>query len=296
MPALPFSTVDVFTQTRFGGNPLAVVTGADVLSDQTMQAVAAEFNLSETTFVLPPADPKHTARVRIFNRKVEMSFAGHPMVGTAFVLGAAQPDLSTATFEVPAGLVAVKILRDEAGAVTGAEVAAPQALSLGDIVDPAWIARVLKLEPSDIVLTTHAPVLASVGNPYVIAEVSADALTRCDPDLAAFREALAAHPSFGARFSVHVYCREGNTLRARMFAPLAGTWEDPATGSANAPLACLLLSLETDTPSATYQIHQGVEMGRPSLLHVTAHRASDGVRATLRGACVPVMTGLIDCG
>ncbi|WP_447930636.1 PhzF family phenazine biosynthesis protein [Sphingopyxis fribergensis] len=296
MSLLPFATVDVFTETRFGGNPLAVVTGGESLPDAVMQAVAAEFNLSETTFVLPPADPRHTARVRIFNRTEEMAFAGHPMVGTAFVLAAADPGLATATFEVPAGIVDVEVERDADGAPVGAKVAAPQPLSLGETVAPEAVAGMLRLARGDIVMTTHPPIVASVGNPYVIAEVDGAALPRCDPDLAAFRDALAVRPHFGTRLSIHVYSKQGRTLRARMFAPLAGTWEDPATGSANAPLACLLLSFEPANDEARFEIHQGVEMGRPSLLDVIARRTPDGIRATLRGTCVPVMRGEVDCG
>ncbi|MGH6695080.1 PhzF family phenazine biosynthesis protein [Sphingopyxis sp.] len=296
MPLLPFSTVDVFTETRFGGNPLAVVVGGEGLSDAVMQAVAAEFNLSETVFVLPPADPAHTARVRIFNRTEEMAFAGHPMVGTAFVLATADADLGTATFEIPAGIVHIEVERNAAGVPVGASVAAPQPLSLGETVPPEVVARMLRLAPGDILVTAHPPILASVGNAYVIAELDETALARCDPDLAAFRETLAEYPQFGTRLSVHVYCRQGRTLRARMFAPLAGTWEDPATGSANAPLAGLLLSLDPAAEEARFEIHQGIEMGRPSLLDVTARRTPDGIRATLRGTCVPVMKGEIDCG
>ena len=295
MSKLPFSTVDVFTQTRFGGNPLAVVMGADGLSGMTMQAVAAEFNLSETTFVLKPADPQHTARIRIFNRKAEMAFAGHPMVGTAFVLAMERPQLAKATFEIEAGIVSVQIQRGDDGIPFGAVVAAPQPLSVGETVSPEVIAKVLGLATDDVIGTTHAPILASVGNPFVIAELSEAALPQCNPDLASFREALKAHPQCGSRFSVHVYTKRDRVIRARMFAPLAGTWEDPATGSANAPLACLLLSLEPANQEASFEIHQGLEMGRPSLLHVTARRTPDGICATLRGSCVPVMNGVIDC-
>jgi trans-2,3-dihydro-3-hydroxyanthranilate isomerase len=122
---LPFSTVDVFTDVRFGGNPLAVVTGGETLASETMQAIAAEFNLSETTFLLPPTDASNTARVRIFNRTAEMAFAGHPMVGTAFVLAGQRPDLNAATFEIPAGLVAIEIHRDADGNPVAASIAAP---------------------------------------------------------------------------------------------------------------------------------------------------------------------------
>lgn len=293
MPKLPFFTADVFTDQRFGGNPLAVVMGGEALDSATMQAVAAEFNLSETTFVLPPADPASTARVRIFNRTAEMAFAGHPMVGTAFVLAGQRPGLTDATFEIPAGIVRVRIERDAEGAPVAATIAAPQPLSIGEPIAVDVIARVLQLEAVDVVTATHPPVVASNGNPYVIAELTDDALVRCAPDLAAFRAALAAHPHLGSRFSVHVYCKQGRTLRARMFAPLAGTWEDPATGSANAPLACLLLSFEPDCDEVGFLIHQGIEMGRPSVLHVEARRSPEGIVASLRGTCVAVMEGEI---
>lgn len=293
MRSLPFFTVDVFTRTRFGGNPLAVVMGGETLDDATMQSIAAEFNLSETTFVLPPVDPEHTARVRIFNRTAEMAFAGHPMVGTAFILAGLQSGLVDATFEIPAGLVRVGIERDTSGVVTGASVITPQPLTIGEVVEPAVIGRVLQLDAEDVITTTHLPIMASNGNPYVIAELTDAALARCSPDLNAFRAALSAHPNDSNRFSVHVYCRQGRELRARMFAPIAGTWEDPATGSANAPLACLLLSQDPGSDAAAFTIWQGVEMGRPSLLQVEARRVGEGIVATLHGSCVPVMEGKI---
>jgi trans-2,3-dihydro-3-hydroxyanthranilate isomerase len=291
MSKLSFFTADVFTDTRFGGNPLAVVMGSEALDGGTMQAVAAEFNLSETTFVMPPADPANTARIRIFNRTAEMDFAGHPMVGTAFVLANQRPDLTDATFEIPAGIVRVKIERNACGAPIAASIMTPQPLSVGETVSVDVIAKVLRLDPSDVVSATHKPIIASNGNPYVIAELTSEALTRCSPDIDAFRAALTDHPHCGNRFSVHVYCKQGRTLRARMFSPLAGTWEDPATGSANAPLACLLLSFEPDAAEANFVIHQGVEMGRPSLLEVEARRSPEGIVATLRGSCVAVMCG-----
>jgi trans-2,3-dihydro-3-hydroxyanthranilate isomerase len=293
MPTLPFFTVDVFTDTRFRGNPLAVVIGGERIDDTTMQAVAAEFNLSETTFVLPPVDSANTARIRIFNCTAEMAFAGHPMVGTAFVLARQRPELTEAKFEIPAGTVQVTIERDEHGTAVGATIAAPQPLSTGETVAPDDIVQLLRLEPGDVVTAAHLPIVASNGTPYLIAELSRNALARCSPDLEAFRAAVAKRPHLGGRLPIHVYCKEGRTLGARMFAPLAGTWEDPATGSANVPLACLLLSLEPHTEEAKFVIHQGVEMGRPSVLHVDARRSSEGIVATLRGSCVAVMKGEI---
>src|SRR4051794_41850035 len=125
MAAYSFVTVDVFPDRRFGGNPLAVFPDARGLSDADMQSLAAEFNLSETTFVLPPADPANTARVRIFHRTAEMPFAGHPNVGTGFVLADRARD-GVLRFEEIAGLVEGQVTRDVAGMVTGTTIAAPQ--------------------------------------------------------------------------------------------------------------------------------------------------------------------------
>ncbi len=287
----PFVTVDVFTNRRFGGNPLAVFPDARGLADIEMQALAAEFNLSETTFVLPASDPAHTAQVRIFNRTAEMPFAGHPNVGTAYVLALDGKDRDgVLLFEELAGLVEVRVNRDEAGAVTDATISAPQSLSLAAGLSPETIAACAGLDPSDILTAAHQPVLASVGIPFVIAEVRVDALTRALPDTRAFKEANAEHPELGGMLALHLYARDGERLRARMFAPLSGTVEDPATGSANATLAALLLSLTAET-SYGVDIVQGVEMGRPSLLHVTARRGPDGIRATVGGGCVSVLRG-----
>src|SRR5580692_3296635 len=132
MPAYEFVTLDVFTDRRFGGNPLAVFPDARGLSDAQMQALAAEMNLSETTFVLPPADPANTARVRIFNRTAEMPFAGHPNVGTGFVLaGLGRGRDGVLKFEEIAGLVEVRVSRDDSGGLTGAVIDAPRPLATG---------------------------------------------------------------------------------------------------------------------------------------------------------------------
>ncbi len=126
MSQFEFVTVDVFTDRRFGGNPLAVFPDAAGMTDAQMQAIAAEFNLSETTFVLPPANPHNHARVRIFNRTAEMPFAGHPNVGTGYVLARRMGEVPEhLTFEEPAGLVRVHPQRDSAGTISGARIAAP---------------------------------------------------------------------------------------------------------------------------------------------------------------------------
>jgi trans-2,3-dihydro-3-hydroxyanthranilate isomerase len=291
MPSYAFETVDVFTDRRFGGNPLAVFTDARGMSDAEMQALAAEMNLSETTFVLPPENPAHTARVRIFHRTAEMPFAGHPNVGTACVLARQGRDRDgVLLFEEIAGLVEVKVERDGKGTVTGATIAAPQPLSIGIQLSVEGIAACAGLAPDDMATEAHKPLQASVGVPFVLAEVKAEALAQALPDVVAFRAIEAAHPALERRLSLFLYARDGARIRARMFAPLAGTWEDPATGSASATLAALLLSLDGGD-EARFELTQGVEMGRPSLLKLTARRGEDGIRATVGGGCVPVLRG-----
>lgn len=284
-----FVTVDVFTDRRFGGNPLAVFPDARGMGDADMQSLAAEFNLSETTFVLPPADPANTARVRIFNRKSEMPFAGHPNVGTGWVLaqqGRARDGILR--FEEIAGLVEVQVAPER---VT---IAAPQPLSLGAEMPVELVAGCVGLSKADVVTTAHRPVGASVGNSFVIAEVTGEALTRAAPDIGRFREAARTYTAMGPnRLPLYLYAHDSARIRARMFSPLSGTIEDPATGSAATPLAALLLSLTPDS-ERRYDIAQGVEMGRPSRLLCTARRAADGIRASVGGNCVPVLEGRVE--
>src|SRR3984893_6390531 len=147
---LQFQTVDVFTADQFSGNPLAVVLNAEGLSTQQMQSIAAEFNLAETTFVLPPKDSAHTAEVRIFTPRGEMPFAGHPNIGTAFVLGRAGASHGgtiagdRVIFEEKAGLVPITLLKD-GETILGARLAAPQALSVGAEIPTELIASACAL-------------------------------------------------------------------------------------------------------------------------------------------------------
>ena len=287
MKTCPFVTVDVFTDTRFGGNPLAVFPDASGLSDADMQALAREFNLSETTFVLPPADPANTARVRIFTPAYELPFAGHPNVGTGYVLARQGRDTDgILRFEEAAGLVEVTAARDAKDEVTGATVAAPQSLTLADGPSPEAVAACAGLHPADVMTSSHAPVEASLGNSAVIAEVAVEALAGAAPDIEQFRRAAGS----AGKLLLFLYGFDNGRVRARMFAPLAGIMEDPATGGAAVALAALLLSL-TDDASGTWDITQGVEMGRPSLLRTTATRTADGIRATVGGDCIQVLSG-----
>jgi trans-2,3-dihydro-3-hydroxyanthranilate isomerase len=253
-----------------------------------MQAIAAEFNFSETTFVLPPDAPAHTARIRIFHRTAELPFAGHPNVGTAFVLATARLE-DRFLFEEQAGLVPVDVHRAATGAPIGATITAPQPLALGDELSVGTLSACVSIQPSDVIVRHHQPRWVTTGNWFVLAEVSADALGKATPNVAAFHRAAERHMVAG-RMSIYLYARAGDCIRARMFAPLSGTMEDAATGSAAAPLGALMLTLG-GADHETIDIIQGVEMGRPSRLRVTARRAPEGVVSAVGGMCVPVTQG-----
>ena len=291
---------DVFTDTRFGGNQLAVLPEAQGLSDRQMQQIAREFNFSESTFVFPP-EAGQTRKVRIFTPTTEIPFAGHPNVGTAFVLATAgelgpiDPAL-TVTFEEKAGLVSITVQRREGGLLI-CELTAPQRLSLGKTLSAQTLASAISLTEDDVVTTTHPPQVASVGLPFLIAELrDRSALERARVNMNGL-DALVAE---GVTPDVHLYVHSKDEfdLRARMFAPLDGVPEDPATGSANCALAGLLsqCSQETDG-SFSWRIAQGVEMGRPSLLEARTEKRAGTVEAIrIGGASVLVSEGWVEVG
>lgn len=285
---VPFQTVDVFTDRKFGGNPLAVIPDARGLSTEQMQSIAAEFNLAETTFVLPPKDPKNTAHVRIFTPKSELPFAGHPNVGTAFVLARLGRAGDRFVFEEKAGLVPLDLMREN-GAVVAARLAAPQPLTLGETVAPEIVAQAAGLQPGDII---GEPVIASTGNNFLFAELRSRAtLQAASCNIEAFRKHLPMERTIG----VHLYVTAPE-IQSRMFAPLFGVPEDPATGSANVSLIGLL-ALADPRPDLTLSrtIGQGVDMGRPSVLEATAEKKAGKVVATyIGGRCVPMLSGTIE--
>jgi trans-2,3-dihydro-3-hydroxyanthranilate isomerase len=295
-----FMTVDVFTDRRFGGNPLAVLPDARGLTDAQMQAVAREFNLSETTFVLPPDDPASTARVRIFTPGGELPFAGHPNVGTAFVLARRGLGGAEMVFEELAGLVRVKIDRAADGSPQGAMVAAPRTLTVGAEVTVEATAAMAELAEGDVRTEAHYPVVAGVGTPFLIAElIDMTALAAARPVAAAFETAAEAIPDLGTGLALLVYVRDADDptkLSARCFSPLMGIPEDPATGSAVGALAALLASLAPGADvELTFDVTQGVEMGRPSRIFAVGSKSAEGgVRATVAGRCVPVSGGRIE--
>jgi len=289
---------DVFTDVRFGGNPLAVVPEAEGLSDDQMQWVAREFNLSETAFVFPAAESSQSRRVRIFTPTSEVPFAGHPNIGTAFALAQAGEfgaiDTSTmVTFEETAGAVPISIRRRRDGSIE-CELKAPEDLSLGGIVSAELVASAISLAETDIA-RAHPPQVASVGLPFLMAElVDRSALARARVDLNGF-DAIARE---GIAPDVHLYTRSADEfdIRARMFAPADGVPEDPATGSANCALAGLLAH-RSEKPDGRFRfrIAQGVEMGRPSVLEARAEKREGVVVATwIGGSCVSVGEGVIE--
>jgi trans-2,3-dihydro-3-hydroxyanthranilate isomerase len=293
-----YVTADVFTDRLFKGNPLAVVLDAEGLTTSQMQAIATEFNYSETTFVLAPRHPDHTARVRIFTARVEVPFAGHPNIGTAVVLaqeleakGRAPADRFV--FEEAAGLVPVRLVRD-GDTVVGAELTAPEALSIGSLVSVDDAAACLSLSSSEIRITTHAPRVVSVGLPFLAIEVaSRDALRRAKPNIVAHERVL---PNIGTD-AVFAYARgtASGELDARMFAPLDATMEDPATGSATAATIALLTSLSPEPEiDLSWRVEQGVDMGRPSLLLGRTQKRDGLVTAVhVAGHAVTVMHGFL---
>jgi trans-2,3-dihydro-3-hydroxyanthranilate isomerase len=292
-----FVTCDVFTARRFGGNQLAVLPEAQGLSTAQMQAIAAEFNYSETTFVLPPDDPAHLARVRIFTPRAELPFAGHPTVGTALVLAwlGRTPADGAFVLEEGAGPVPVRLAMT-AGAPASAEFAAPAAPEHGPALAAAPLAAALGLAAGEVLAGGGLPCMASCGTPFLLAELaSLNALGRARlgpaPDLL---EATAT--------GLFLFTRETGEaevdMRARMFAPAHGIPEDPATGSAAAALAGFLAG----RPGLAegwhgWRIAQGVEMGRPSLILARGRREGGRVaEVRIGGQAVPVMEGTIEVG
>jgi trans-2,3-dihydro-3-hydroxyanthranilate isomerase len=297
---LSFVTVDVFTDRRFGGNPLAVVLDGHGLATEQMQSIACEFNLAETTFVLPPRDPRHSAEVRIFTPRAELPFAGHPNIGTAFVLARLGSSYGRVlgeplTFEEKAGLVRLDLIK-EASSVIGARLAAPQPLVRGEDIAAEVVAAACSIGVGDIETANHRPCLASCGIAIAFAELkSRAALAAARPRPELFCGRLGADRATG--ILLHVPERDGGVdLQVRMFAPLYGVPEDPATGSANVALAGLLASLRAEPDlNLRLRIAQGIDMGRPSLLEASAEKRDGRVTGMwIGGRCVPMMQGVLE--
>jgi trans-2,3-dihydro-3-hydroxyanthranilate isomerase len=299
---LEFHTLDVFTTRKFGGNPLAVVLGADSLSTEQMQTITREFNLSETTFVMKPENAAHTAKVRIFFPGGEMPFAGHPTLGTAALLASLQfegdGDFETQILlELQAGLTPVRIARVKgalSGTFTAPVVPFHAHVSLPSVEETA---QALNLAVADIGFDGHR--IASLeGGPrfFYVPVQSRGALERS--------KVLEPHWSKLIRplngvDAAYVYTRGGNgagtSFRARMYSPTGGIPEDPATGSATALLAAQLLAAEKlRDGSHVWHLEQGYEMGRPSDLRLEADVAQGKLSAVrVGGAAVRMMQGTL---
>jgi trans-2,3-dihydro-3-hydroxyanthranilate isomerase len=296
-----FHTLDVFTDTRFGGNPLAVVLDADPLDSGRMQTIAREFNLSETVFVLKPHNPMHSARVRIFTPNSELPFAGHPTVGTAVLLADLRdPGMggnrdAIIALEQLVGTVRVGV-RVRPGQAAFAEFDAPRLPEdLGSVPAIDDIAAAIGLIPSEIGFENHKPTRFTAGLPYMFIPVRGlETVARARGVLGRWSRAF---PDGGAAY---VYCREtrhaAHAFHARMFDPDHGVPEDPATGSAAAAFAAVIQRF--DDPAAgdhRYIIEQGFEMHRPSLIHL-ALEIEAGKLGTVRigGNAVRVSSGTIE--
>jgi trans-2,3-dihydro-3-hydroxyanthranilate isomerase len=295
-----YVTVDVFTDRPFGGNPLAVVLDAEGLSTEEMQAIAREFNYSETTFVLPPRDAAHDAEVRIFTVNSEIPFAGHPNVGTAYVLATrAKSPPARLLFEEKAGLVPVEIL-SEGGKVLSAELTAPQPLQRSTQRSAEQAAACLSLSAADVRTDRHAPHVISVGLPFLAVELaSREALRKAKPNADAFAKTFPIDESD----AVYFYTRDlpdsekPCDVQARMFHPGAsGLSEDPATGSATAAAAALLAELDgTADGELKLRIGQGVDLGRPSLLLTrVVKQGGEVISVHVGGGCAPMMEGMFE--
>jgi trans-2,3-dihydro-3-hydroxyanthranilate isomerase len=257
----------VFTDRAFGGNPLAVVHGAEGLDGPRMQAIAREFNLSETVFVTRLDAARAEAELRIFTPAAELPFAGHPNVGAAARLAA-------------------RLRRDASGAPVGAVIAAPRPFARTGEAPPAAVAACAGLPEDALALARHPPVLCGAGTPFVVAELAGiAALEAAAPDPAAFRRLLP-----GPGLLLYAPSGEGR-VRARMFHPGVGVAEDPATGSAACALVGLLLSLDPAGAALRLTIAQGQEIGRPSVIEAEAAREADAIRVAVGGGVVPVSEG-----
>jgi trans-2,3-dihydro-3-hydroxyanthranilate isomerase len=297
-----FLTVDVFTDTPFGGNQLAVFPDARGIPEQRLGDVTREFNFSETTFVFPPDDASHTRRVRIFTPTGEIPFAGHPTVGTAHVLAAIGEialtgDETKIVLEEKVGPVPVMI-RAEGGSPVFVQLSVAKLPEPGKSPpDRATMAGVLSLSEDDLLDAPWTPQAFSCGLPFLYVPVrNRDAVSRARIRLDAWEAALT-----GAwATEVFVFAMEGerpgSDIRARMFAPALNIAEDPATGSANAALAGYLAERDSRRDGTLrWRVEQGFEMGRPSILDVEADVAGGAVTAVrVGGASVLISEGMME--
>jgi len=296
--ALRYTTLDVFTDRPFGGNPLAVFCDQPELSTQAMQSIAREFNLSETVFIVPARDSRALRRLRIFTPAMELPFAGHPTVGAAHTLieSGIAGDREGFALELEVGLVPIDVTRRAKGPPFIQLTTARLPESRNEAPSRAELAQLLSLNETDIVSDRDFAQPYSCGLPYLIVPVrDRRAIAQAKPDTAAWARILAGAWAQG----VFVVCRDpelaGSHIRARMFWPEAGVFEDPATGSAAAALAGYLAERDTlREGTSRWVIEQGFEMGRPSLIQIEVDKENAQVTAVrVGGTAVRMMEGTL---
>ncbi|MCY4021522.1 MAG: PhzF family phenazine biosynthesis protein [Chloroflexi bacterium] len=294
---LDYHLLDVFSNQPFGGNQLAVFADPPLdLPASTMQLIAKEMNLSEVTFVFPPADDQNDFRVRIFTPARELPMAGHPTVGTAFLLAylgmiEAIGKSGTLTFEEGIGPIQVTVESDEDGNPDKVLMRQPVPQFLDIYEDREAIAQMLSLRLRD--LHPKAPVqVLSNGLPFLYVVVkSLEAIRRVNLRLDLWQELLLGKPGENVFVSTTETENPGSTVHSRMFAPALGVAEDPATGSASGPLGVYLLKYGL-VESREMVSEQGIEMGRPSFINISVVRqGGEFTDVTVGGACVYVGQG-----
>jgi trans-2,3-dihydro-3-hydroxyanthranilate isomerase len=288
-----YHVLDVFTNRPLAGNQLAVVTDTDDLDSVAMQSIAREFNLAETVFVLPPEHTSHRARLRIFTPMIEMPFAGHPTIGTAVLLG----HLDGITGETQ------MILGEAIGPVAcvvkpgSARFKVPGTATFrGEPASIDTVATALGLDVADIGYHAHRVTMAGVGLPFTFVPVADRAtLARIAVNTAVWEDAFGKDGFSSALVYAPDAEGQGHHWRARMFAPLEGIPEDPATGSAAAAFTAVIAAFDSPADGThRFVIEQGFEMGRPSLIGLTmAMRAGECEAAHIDGEAVIIADGFL---
>lgn len=294
MRKIPYVTLDVFTDQRFAGNQLGVVMDARGLDDADMQAITREFNYAETTFVLPPEDPSHTAKVRIFTPGYEMPFAGHPTVGTAIAVARARRLIGEVTLELKAGLFPVRI--ENAGERWFAEFVNPNLpAERGAAPSAGEIERALSLPEGSLDRAAHRPRRIGAGVDFYYAKAPIEIVRAARIDSGGWKRL-----DFKGVIGIYLYAEggdlAGSDYHVRMFAPDAGVSEDPATGSAAAAFpGQLALAGALKEGASEINIEQGVELGRSSRIRVRLEtRVGAVARVAVGGFAVPVMSGELE--
>lgn len=290
---LNYQLLDVFTRRRLAGNPLAVVLKADGLMDDQMQAIAKEFNLSETVFICKPKSERHAAAVRIFTPAVELPFAGHPTVGTAVAL-ALSGRTTALRLEEKVGVITcvVERLEKHLGKARFALPVLPE--EVGKAPTKQAIALTLGLEADEIGCGLYQPALFSAGVPFYLVPVrDPDVLRRINLERRGWDEVYPV-----GRHSVYVFTETpnevGNDFAARMFSPGMGLGEDPATGSAAAALIGLI-ARHAASGQHEFALRQGHEMGRPSLIELQLRKDGDQLaHGGIGGHAVLIGEGVLD--